>query len=364
MTIAIDARWMIGRYRGMGRFAHSLIDPIRNKTLHLVPKGYAVNYDNLDGVVSRGAALFPYWEQHVLPRLCKQLGVETLICPYNTGPIRLPRHTRLILVVHDLIYLQSWLKLPPSASLYQTLGRTYRRLVVPHVIRRADTIVTVSEYSRSEIRDRFNLPESRIKLIPNSVSDDWFTQQPMDIDARAPSILTVTGNSSSKNLNTFFRAFSLFTLRLPRGENIPMLRVVGIKDHQRNHVFRLADRHRIRGSIRIEPFLEPAQLRELYRNSSLFVLPSLFEGFGIPIAEAMASGTPVACSNSTSMPEILQGAGWLFDPRSPTSIAEVLLHAWSNREERQRRAAYGLCRAQRYRQSAVSREIIQFWESL
>jgi glycosyltransferase involved in cell wall biosynthesis len=359
--IAIDGRWMVGNYRGMGRFAHAFIQPIRNDTTIFVPK----SYDAADSAtIKHGLGFFPYWEQFILPRLCRQFRVTHLVCPYNTGPINVPNGTKLILAVHDLIYLESWSTLRPSSSMYQTLGRVYRRWNVPRAVRRADRIVTVSEYSAAQIRGRFGECARGIDVIPNSVPDAWFVDAPLPVDARAREILTVSGDAPSKNLESLIRAYSTFKERLPTNQEAPLLRIVGVKPRQQAHFVELAQRHGAAQSIRFEGFLDDAQLRALYRRATFFVLPSLFEGFGIPIAEAMASGTPVACSNTTSLPEVLQQAGWLFDPGNIQDIASVLTEAWLDKEKRDRYALLGVRRAQRFRQSTVAQQITDFWERI
>jgi glycosyltransferase involved in cell wall biosynthesis len=361
MKIAIDGRWMVGNYRGMGRFAHAFIQPIRDSTLIFVP----ANCDTAESaVIKRGMGFFPYWEQFILPRLCSQFGVSHLVCPYNTGPISMPNGTKLILAVHDLIYLESWHTLQPSVSLYQTLGRIYRRSIVPRALQQAERIVTVSEYSSDQIRSRFGVGVRSIDVIPNSVPDAWFVDTPLPLAARAAEVLTVSGDAPSKNLGSLIRAYATFRQRLPTHMSAPLLRIVGVKPSQQASYLRLAERHQVTPFVRFEGFLDDSQLRTLYRSASLFVLPSLFEGFGIPIAEAMASGTPVACSNTTSLPEVLQDAGWLFDPRNPQDIAAVLLEAWLDSEGRERHALSALSKAQRFRQSAVANRVTAFWNSL
>lgn len=357
MTYAIDARWMSGPLRGMGKFAHTLIEPIRDQVILLHPDRVAIQ-----SRVSRLAnSLPPYWEQTTLPRLCRELGVETLICPYNTAPLRLPQNVKLILVVHDLIFLERWRKLPPSGPLYQTLGRIYRRQVVPRIIARADRIITVSKFTRDEILQRFQL-RSAIEVIPNSVPDDWFIDKPLPLDERRPEILTVTGFSASKNLAGLFRAYALFASNLaPLHLPVPMLRVVGIADRMHHRVQAIARAHGIAPFVTLESYLSPDTLRDLYRHASLFISASLYEGFGIPIIESMASGTPVLCSKTTSQPELLDGHGWYFEPRDPRDIARSLTAAWQNTALRNRFAREGLARARRYSRRTISGRILDFW---
>lgn len=358
--VAVDARWMIGDYRGMGRYAHALLEPVAEKVTALLPSNSPqAAYPS----VCRGSRFFPWWEQAVLPRICAEQGVSRLLCPYNTAPIRLRSSTELFLVVHDLIYLEPWSRLPLSISAYQTLGRLYRRQIVPLAIRRATKLITVSEYTRDQISSRFSISKDAIHVIPNSLDEAWYQEDPLSLDVREPYILAVSGEAPSKNLPALIRAFAKFRLKTGLlGKNVS-LRIVGIKQPHQPYFIRLAEAVGIAGNIKFEPFVDEATLRRLYREAWLFAMPSLFEGFGIPVLEAMASGTPLACSNTTSLPEVAGDAGWLFDPRDDDDIASTLCSAWTDVSGRLEKSQLGLNRAQLYRRAVVNESISSFWSA-
>jgi glycosyltransferase involved in cell wall biosynthesis len=359
MKVGVDARWMVGRYRGMGRYAHALLEPVRDQVLALLPSSYP---DSQYANMHEGQGFFPYWEQFVLPRLCRRLGVGEVICPYNTAPLQLPSSTKLTLVLHDLIYLEPWTRLPPSVSTYQTAGRLYRRWVVPRVAARADRIVAVSTYTRDLVADRFRIPADRIEVIPNSIDERWLIAETEEVPPRQPWLLAVAGEAPSKNLPALLVAFGAFRRRGGPAVADAVLRVVGIGEAHQAHFRRLAARSGVEDHVRFEQFLDEAALQRLYREARLFVMPSLYEGFGIPLLEAMASGTPVACSNSTALPEVVGDAGWLFDPRDPTDMADVLLSAWTDSGARAEFARRGRARVSRFTRGAVAEHIARFWE--
>lgn len=359
MSVAIDARWMVGQCRGMGLYAKTLIDPLADQVIALLPQNYPeTSYRS----VRLGQGFFPYWEQVVLPKLCRRESVERLICPYNTAPINLSRQTQLVLIVHDLIYLQPWSRLPPSVSLYQTLGRMYRKMVVPSAIRRADQLLTVSEYTRQQIVETFRIPSKDVCVIPNSIDDEWFVSEPLCRSLRKPYLLAVGGEAPSKNIPRLICAFSNFRASLPKADREIDLRVVGVSVKHHAFFMKIARASGIGEAVQFDCFLDAPSLRQLYREAWLFTMPSLYEGFGRPVLEAMASGTPVACSNTTSLPEVVGSAGWFFDPRNTEEMAETFMQAWFDTKKLDVRAKQGLARAHSYRRSAVSQEVNLFWK--
>lgn len=360
MKVGVDARWMVGEYRGMGRYAHALLEPIGKSVQAMLPRGYP---EAIYPTTCTGQSFFPYWEQVELPKLCAREGVTHLLCPYNTAPLRLPASTQLTLVVHDLIYLEPWSRLPPSISVYQTLGRVYRRLVVPRVVSGAARLVTVSNYTRDQIARRFSIPEQNIHVIPNSLDERWYVDAPLPWTEREPYVLAVAGEAPSKNLPALIQAFAAFRRSAGKAAAESRLRIVGIKLIHQPHFQRVVAAAGVGPCTVFESFVDEPTLQQLYRKAWLFVMPSLYEGFGIPLLEAMASGTPVVCSNTTSLPEVVGDAGWLFDPRDVRDMAAQLHSAWLDQRGREERAGLGLLRAQRYHRATVAASIAAFWSA-
>jgi glycosyltransferase involved in cell wall biosynthesis len=357
MKLGVDVSWMVGQYRGMGRFGRQLVDPVSDQVVALAPTGVSTTDWPC---VSHGRGFFPWWEQVELPRLCRSEQLDYLLCPYNTGPLRSLGSTRVIAVIHDLIFMEPWSVLPPSRSPYQVLGRLYRRQVVPAFAKRADTIVTVSNYSKLRLLEAFSFAPEDIHVIPNAISDIWF-RNPIPLDLRSNYLFTVAGEQPSKNVPRLLNAFAQSRLWDEEGAE---LRIAGIKSAQHKDFIELCHALKIDRHVTFLGFVSDEDLIELYRNARAFVFASTFEGFGIPLLEAMASGTPVASSNTTSMPEVVGPHAVMFDPFDVDQIARSLLQVWAQDVERAAHAQAAIARARNFSQSAVAQQIDTFWNQL
>lgn len=352
MKVAVDGYLFKHPTRGMTRFAKMLVNGIGSRAITLEP-GHSLDLE-VHSHTSRKRPNFPLWEQWILPRLARKKGANILLCPYNTGPLRLDRDIRMILVLHDLIFLDKTIE--RSISRVQNVGRHYRRLIAPAVAKRASHIVTVSEFSKKLIVSRLGVAESRITVIPNTIGEFWF--QPVQKKPQAtPYILTVAGEAPSKNLARFICAFAQVL------KSSPPLRliVVGVKPGAHLHFQQLAAVHQIAGEVTMMPFVSDDELRTLYWNADLFVCPSLSEGFGIPILEAMAAGVPVACSQTTSLPEVAGDVGWYFDPYQTGSITSTILEVLRHGDEAQNRVHRGRLRAALFSELSIASKVKEFW---
>lgn len=350
--IAYDARLSLGQYRGMGRFLRMLISGHERDFVGLCAGG---EQDSSLNLVASGFKPYPLWEQISLPRLVRSYDIEVFLAPYNTAPLNLPTDAKLLLVVHDLIFME---RLPLSKSLYQNAGRWYRRLVVPRAIERADAIVTVSHYTARQLGSRYSLDKNRIHVIPNSIGEEWFSAEPAQIETQNY-MLAVAGEAPSKNLS---RALAAFAMCRKLGIDSSLrLKVGGVKERFHPVFQKEARRLGIGDLVDFLPYIPGVEMRRLYRNAILFLMPSLSEGFGIPVLEAMASGTPVVVSSASSLPEIAGNAARYFAPTSVEDMAEAIRDVASNQEVRQQMSIRGLQQARKYHPSVINRTVAEFW---
>ena len=175
LRIGIDARLSIGSFRGMGRYTREFAAQCDEQLFWLGHAG-----QKADPLITHavGTAVYPVWEQCVLPRLCRDLRLDAVLCPYNTGPVSRLASTKLFLVVHDLIYLEPARSVPFGGSPYQLAGRVYRRLIVPRAVARADALVTVSRFTASEIERRLRVSDKPLLVVPNTIEETWYDGTP------------------------------------------------------------------------------------------------------------------------------------------------------------------------------------------
>jgi len=287
------------------------------------------------------------WHQIVLPVLCHLRGWDVVFIP--AGNRRLPAWVPCPVVgtVHDFASLR-------VEGKYDAWRGFYIAKLLPALVRRLDRVITVSESSRADILDITGVAPSRVDVIPLGVDGSRYRRRSANPAAlskygiRTPFVLYVSRiESPGKNHIRLIRAFD--RVKVPH-----QLVIAGSDWTRAADVHAEADKARCREDIRFTGFVPDEDLAALYSAADAFVFPSLYEGFGLPILEAMASGIPVACSNTSSMPEVAGGAALLFDPYSQDQIESILAALLGDEKQRSRLVAAGRARATTFRWSAVA----------
>lgn len=245
-----------------------------------------------------------WWYLAALPRRAR--GLDVLHCPSFRAPVR--SLVPLVVTVHDLAVLR-------HPEVFNLWSRTYGRVFVPRVVRAADRVIAVSEFTKRELVEVVGVSPDRIRVVPNAV-DDTFT--PEGEVAEGDYALAVGTIEPRKNLSRLFEAMRGFNLEL---------RVVGERGWGQSNVDVQLHHFRFLGRVSDET------LANLYRGARVFVYPSLYEGFGIPVLEAMACGVPVVTSRGGALEELANGAAVLVDPRDSLSIRAGVEEALSRRDE-------------------------------
>ncbi len=245
------------------------------------------------------------WYPFALPRLAARARLDVLHCPTFRAPLA-PPACPLVVTVHDLAVLR-------HPETFNQWTRRYSRLCVPRVARSARLVIAVSEHTKRELVELLGTPGEKIRVVPNGVAEVFGPDGPAET---GDYVLAVGTLEPRKNLERLADA----TRRLG-----VELQVVGAAGW--GHVELGADGVRLLGRVPDD------ELARLYRGARCLAYPSLYEGFGLPIVEAMASGTPVVTSRGGATEEVAGGAAVLVDPLDPTAIAAGIEEAETRRGE-------------------------------
>jgi glycosyltransferase involved in cell wall biosynthesis len=278
----------------------------------------------------------------ILGRLAGSRGVDVLHSLGMTAPLR--TSVVNVVTIPDLI----WLQHPDSLS---RLTTSLWRLVVPVVARRADRVITFSQASRDDIVRWLGVPEERVDVVLLGPGAGAGTKPAGEADVRArldlgtgPVILAVSMKTRHKNLRRLIEAMA--TVRERHGDAILVL--PGHHTAHEDELRSVAGDLGLDGSVRFCGWLPAADLEALYGSATCFVYPSLREGFGLPVLEAMRRGVPVACSDASSLPEVAGDAARYFEPTSTESIAEAVLDVLEDDGLRERLIAAGRKRQRQF----------------
>jgi glycosyltransferase involved in cell wall biosynthesis len=279
---------------------------------------------------------------------------------------------KIISTIHDMTP-----KRVPDEIFPEKRLRFYWNMKERVAVWQSHLIVTVSEYSRQEIVHFYNLGESRIATItegPNSVfqlllPDDRSMEvlHRFGLEPGERFLLYVGGISPHKNLKTLVRTFK----EIIQEPGLAGLKLILVGDYKVDSFHSdfpalrdLVQELHLDGKVVFTGYVPDEDLVYLYNAASLFVFPSLAEGFGLPAVEAMACGTPVAASNLGSLPEVLGEAGRFFDPADPSEMRRVIMEVLSDRDLREDMRRKGLERAKRFSWESAARDLLGIFEKL
>jgi glycosyltransferase involved in cell wall biosynthesis len=276
------------------------------------------------------------WEQGALPLRAARLGADALLCPANLAPLGFARN---VVVIHDAASLR-------HPGWYSRAYAAWQRRLLPLIARRALHVITVSEFSRSELRELLGV--ERMSVVPGGV-DSAFSPAADAAGARArlglarPYVLCVASHTERKNLAALVPAAHALAQQ--------GIEVAVAGGHRPQFTAeRGLDGLRLLGHVPDE------LLPGLYAGAEAFALPSLYEGFGLPLLEAMASGTPVIAADTTALPETCGGAALLARPDGDAFRA-ALTALLGDGSERERLRAAGLRRAGSFSWDATARAV-------
>jgi glycosyltransferase involved in cell wall biosynthesis len=377
MRIGFDAHFASYELRGIGKYIVQLLSTLIRADEHneFVVYGNPQVFPKLRDFTNvrfrdPGRLPYPLWEQLVLPYWARQDRLELLHCLANTAPIALSRRIKLVITVHDVMYLLPSSVLSASNVLRQRLGNSYRRLTVPRVARRADCIITVSEFSKQEIAEYLRILPEHIRVTYEGIDPhfatlaDRLTSPPSDFgeeSLESPFILALGAGDPRKNTLGVIRVYASLWREFPHQERLV---IVGLHNWRSSAAYRLVCKLGLRKRVIFAGYVSEESLAWLYRSSRCFLYPTLYEGFGFPVLEAMACGTPVITSNCTSVSEIAGDAAILVDPSSDESIGRALLRLLCDESQRSQLIREGKARVQKFGWNETVKNTLSIYEEI
>lgn len=323
----------------LGPFVHSFV-------------GFASNAPNCSGLplVQEGASRYNLWQQLSLPASLRRHNIDLFLAPNNNAPLFLPSRVELVLVLHDLILMKGFRK----PSRHGRLMDAYRRHQISPSVARSSIVLTVSEHARAEILNAF--PRADVRIIPCTIPVDWFRPKPLE--GREGYLLMVTSSAPHKNAEGAIEAFARYALAA--GTHARPFKIVGLSREAALYTRKAAELG-VSKLVSILPFVTESELRALYSGAAASLFPSFAEGFGIPMLESMATGTPVIAARATSLPEVGGDAAYYFDPGNIDEIAAALQSVLGDEHLRSTMASQGWLRAQFYHPDVVGKLVTAFW---
>jgi glycosyltransferase involved in cell wall biosynthesis len=308
---------------------------------------------------------FADFEQLFLPIAAKTEKLDLLHCTGNTTPYFSP--VPVVQTLHDIIFMDP---IPRNDNMYQRFGNHYRRRLVPLVTPRSESVITVSNYEKERIISRLSIDEKKIEVIYNGINNKHFKvcdcpkeklRVKLQYGLPKKFILFLGNPSFRKNPTGVIEAYVMYSSKV--ANPLPLV-TPGLSQKYVMHELK-----RLNAQYDPALFISPGYIKEedlpvIYALSEVFLFPSLSEGFGMPIVEAMACGTPVITSKISSMPEIAGDAALLIDPLSAPTIADALIELLANEDFRLDKIQDGILNAKRFSWDITAEKVLGTYERI
>lgn len=357
MLVAINALPIRPGMTGIGCHAANLVE-----TLALADEPEAYVLVGPDVTVQRRRGLYPLrvlprdaqFEQLHLPGILRRLGVDVYHSTLPSCPVI--RQCRAVVTLHDVI--------PLARPDLTTRGfAEYFETVVTSSLTSTDLVITVSEFSRGEIVRRLGVPAERVRVVHQTAARRFYEPVAQEERERVRSrydlpdhyVLYVGSIERRKNTGCLVEAMAT----MPESELVLVGRV-----QEEFDLDGLVAQHGLASRARWLRYLPDADLPALYGMATVFVFPSLYEGFGLPVLEAMACGCPVVCSSATSLPEVGGDAVLYADPNAPDELAAQVGRVLGSRELQRELGERSLQRAAEFSPARYAAELLSIYKEL
>lgn len=326
MRIGVDARLLARPLTGIGRYTHEMVNALlragADLTLYMPgppvhPLHEGAGRARLRVMAMKGGAGRFFWGQAVLPALVRRDRPDVFWGPAHRLPLGLPREIFGCLTIHDLVWRFAGETMQPA-------GRLMEKLLMPPALNRADAVVAVSRHTKADIERCFPGLRADVCVIYPGVAarlpghgagylGKWGIARPY--------ILFVGTLEPRKNLARLLQAYAALPVEARRQADLVVAGGAGWGDVDLERAVAALD---LRGSVHLTGYVDERELSTLYENALFLAMPSLYEGFGLPLAEAMRYGLPALAADVSSLPEVAGEAALLVDPLDVEAIAHGL----------------------------------------
>jgi glycosyltransferase involved in cell wall biosynthesis len=358
VRIGLDISSASGSYTGVGNYAFKIAQYLprvapNDEWIFLGPSPAlmpALVRDNVRVVGSSRTGLARVlWEQTALPLHARREAVRLLHGADFSRPVLYRGPTAN--TVHGVSPFS-------DKPFYPPLKRAYKRALIRTALRYSDAIITVSEFTRNQVIERFNLEEGRVFAIHHGVENSGDLCEPK---SDPPYVLFVGNLETRKNLAVLVEAFRILRTRF----RVPhRLVLAGAPGYGWEPVRSLIERSGLSEAIDLPGYVSEAQLAQLYRSGALLAFPAFWEDFGLPVVEAMAAGMPVVCARAAALPEVAGDAAEYFDPSSAEDMATAMHRVLLSNDRWIELREKGLARAARFTWEESARKHVTVYRAV
>lgn len=369
MHIAVDALLLKNQNSGTGFYTHHLLSAIaqlqlpHTLTIFVGEQYQFANEFLAPNIVLRKVGLRNslqriIWEQTQLVLELNCLKPDLLFCPFFIKPIFYKGKT--VITMHDLYH-----RVVPKAIRWDR--RLYRRIFIDQSTLQAHHIIAISELTKADTISEYQIPEEKISVVYNGINEAFHmriseeTRKAVLNKLQIPFdefLLSVSTQHRNKNFGQLLEA--VFKLKT-QGKVFPLV-IAGNKGDDSERLRTLVNEYDLHALVKFVGFVGDNDLPALYQSAKIFVFPSLYEGFGIPLVEAMASGVPTIYANRGALPEVSAGSGLAFE--TTEELMRAITDLWNNASRRESLAQKGLERAKCFSWKEAAKATLNIFEKL
>jgi glycosyltransferase involved in cell wall biosynthesis len=282
-----------------------------------------IQNQNIEIVTTPASRSYTLWNQAVLPFALKKTKLDAMIFTESMLPVlNIHKQCKSILIIYDVMYKRVGKEFDRKTKfLLETL--------LPLSLKKADCVVTISETSKADITYFYHYPVDKIFVVPPGIEieevrfDAHVKKELFDkLKIKSRFIAYIGNHERYKNIGRLLEAFKIISS--DSKFNDVSLILIGKYDKHIRETIQKIEELQLGKKVILTGYVDKSELNILLKESELFVLPSLYEGFGIPLVEAMSMGVPVVTSNISSMPEVVGDAGMVFDPQNSNAMADIM----------------------------------------